>query len=829
MLYRIFKILVLITFINLVQIRKSKACHALPLVNITQQMTSPDGLQLTADSDAATCGCGPFWLEIEIRESNDSFDDSGLSPGFWGPLNSLPYFQSSQMIKPDCIAQTYPWVTIPDSLLCANVTYKYRMRENHNGQISPWSATQYFTSSPSAGSGAGNANYSVSNTCFDNTVPVFFNNTSVSNGPNTFWDYGDGTPNDTSINGSHIYSAPGQYQVTLNTGIGGVCGSIASKIITINPTPLVSFYATETGACDTLCTIFVDQSSISSGSIVSWDWDFGNGDISSLQYPIQTCYHAYLGGDSISYFSPQLLVTSDSGCSNVITYPGYISLQTMPNVDFVASNLCNNQSAVFTDLSTPDTVTNSWLWNFGDGTLSSQQNPSHLYAINGTYNVKLVVTNASSCSDSVTYPVTISSPPNANFTLDVNSGCDSLCVTFSDQSTVSGASIVDWNWIFNDGNTSNTQNATNCYHLTPADPNTLYYSPQLVITTSNGCQDSIILSDTILLRRGPKVMTNYQTTCDGDSVHFNNISSNVDTTTSWFWDFGDGSPLDLSESASHLYASTGSYNVSLMASNGSMCNDTSSFIITINPRPIASFNVSNSDGCLEVCTNFQDASSTSNGNIATWFWDFDNGNSSSLPSPSECFQGIQGDTTVLSYSPSLLVTSDSGCVDSVQYSNLINVFPSPTVPTIGLSGGDLVVSTPYGVQWYFNGSAILGETDTNHTALANGYYQVEVSNIYGCHAISDSVLMTTVGIIDNPETLIIIYPNPATTSIKIRTQSKDISKLTMINSTGQVVKELSFNAKNEGTSLNVEDLASGIYTMIFSSEEGMLVRHLMIE
>ncbi len=113
-----FLLFLIVLFFSFIPTKETKACHAIALVNINQQVVGPNSIQVTADSDTPTCGCDEYWLDVEVRCMNEPFDGAPFAPGFWGPLNAYPYFQSAQMMKPNCVLQTYPWVTIPFAGLC---------------------------------------------------------------------------------------------------------------------------------------------------------------------------------------------------------------------------------------------------------------------------------------------------------------------------------------------------------------------------------------------------------------------------------------------------------------------------------------------------------------------------------------------------------------------------------------------------------------------------------------------------------------------------------------------------------------------------------------
>jgi len=184
-------------------------------------------------------------------------------------------------------------------------------------------------------------------------------------------------------------------------------------------------------------------SDLSSSSPTSWLWDFGDGNTSTAQNPTHT--YAAAGTYTVCLTASNAC-GSDSTCSSV----------TVSCAAPVAawSNTNQNLSASFTDLST--VAPSSWLWDFGDGSTSTMQNPNHTYAAPGTYTVCLTVSNPCG-SDSSCTPVTIDCPmPVASW----NNTSQNLNVSFTD---LSAPAPTSWLWDFGDGNTSMTQNPNHTY------------------------------------------------------------------------------------------------------------------------------------------------------------------------------------------------------------------------------------------------------------------------------------------------------------------------------------------------------------------------------
>ncbi|WAC05253.1 MAG: PKD domain-containing protein [Methanoregula sp.] len=230
------------------------------------------------------------------------------------------------------------------------------------------------------------------------------------------WDFGDGTsfewilwdnPEEPPKNITHVYSAPGNYTVTLTKGIvvleTEVTKTRVDYIIVTSPVPPVAnFSANITSGKVPLAVAFSD---LSSGSPTGWSWTFGDGAGSLDRNPV----HVY---SSAGIYTVSLHVTNADG-SDTATKVNYVSVSSPvpPVADFSANTTSGTAplAVAFTDTSSGSPT--SWSWNFGDGITTTDRNPVHVYSATGKYTVSLSVTNADG-SDTITKPdyITVTSP-----------------------------------------------------------------------------------------------------------------------------------------------------------------------------------------------------------------------------------------------------------------------------------------------------------------------------------------------------------------------------------------------------------------------------------
>lgn len=217
----------------------------------------------------------------------------------------------------------------------------------------------------------------------------------------------------------------------------------------------------------------------------------------------------------------------------------------------------------FSDQSTSNGTITSWAWNFGDGTTSAEQNPTHTYANPGTYTVCLNITDDHGCTSHVCHQIVIHHPPagvcHAAFIFH-QPDPNQPSFNFTDKSTSDGT-IGFWNWDFGDGTTSSEQNPIHTY----ANPGT--YTVCLTITDDDGVCSSHICQH-VVVHHPPAGACHaafifQQPDPNQPSFDFTDQSTSDGTIGTWAWDFGDGSTSN-EQNPSHTYTHPGNYTVCLI-------------------------------------------------------------------------------------------------------------------------------------------------------------------------------------------------------------------------------------------------------------------------
>lgn len=201
------------------------------------------------------------------------------------------------------------------------------------------------------------------------------------------WNFGDSTASFLA-NPSHTYSASGQYTATLTvTNLSNGCEVMKTDTLTVYDLPLASFVSS--GQCEGELTQFTDSSQVSSGSIVSWEWQLGSSGSSTLPNP--SVIFSTDGNQLIT-----LRVTSTAGCKDSVNKS--ITIYPRPRVSFTNTPEYGAPPLLITYTNVSDSGTH--VWNFGDGSpLYTGNNPQHIYSDTGAFITTLTTTSPYGCTN----------------------------------------------------------------------------------------------------------------------------------------------------------------------------------------------------------------------------------------------------------------------------------------------------------------------------------------------------------------------------------------------------------------------------------------------
>lgn len=306
------------------------------------------------------------------------------------------------------------------------------------------------------------------------------------------WDFGDGS----SGNGqtvAHSYTTPGVYLATLTVRDDDAATKLSTahiiRVLPANQAPTAAFSVdTDSGTTPLTVNFDASGSTDTDGSIVSYAWDFGDGD-SGVGQQVS---HTYTSDGS---YTATLTVTdnagaedSDSDVIDSISASHYPTARYDVDVDSGPAPLTVSFDA--STSSDPDNDIINYFWQFGDGDNASGVTTSHTYTVPGSYDVQMLATDSASQGDVADVrTITVQGPntlPTAAFTVDVNSGTSPVTVNFdATTSSDSDGSVVGYGWDFGDGFQGSGASTTHTYFADGT------HTAILTVTDDRGGQHSV--------------------------------------------------------------------------------------------------------------------------------------------------------------------------------------------------------------------------------------------------------------------------------------------------------------------------------------------------
>ncbi|MDW7692319.1 PKD domain-containing protein [Flammeovirgaceae bacterium SG7u.111] len=505
-----------------------------------------------------------------------------------------------------------------------------------------------------------------------------------------FWDFGDGNnvTETTNKQVSHSYTVPGTYFITLV--ITDSRGCVTTELFPSSTTPIevgegfnASFNSSgNLNSCVAPQTI--DFAASPAASNYTYDWDFGDGNTSTLQNPSNT-YTA------VGNYNVELIITNtDNGCQRVVTKNNHVNISTFtPDFQVNTSPIgCAPSSVQFQNISNVITSSQTVTWNFGDGTVisgransGSYERPTHEYAAPGTYSVTMTIVDGGyGCNGIITQPNIVIVPPpiEGAFSADKTSFCELgnpvSTVTFTPDSLSTG--ITSYEWDFGDGNTSTAINPSHTYTAFGS------YEVTLTIRDANGC--SVTITKNNYINGGP-IDADFEAVATGGclpnfDVQLTDLSTSFVPITGWDWEIINDANVVVATSTDQNPTMTlvdhGDYDVRLTITTAEGCTDTHLLTdyLEVGFKPdFMDFTPSVTEICNGENVIFTNSSTMpANPYPTEWHWDYFNAGTINNT-------GYHGGHTYDDLDPMLisvaLYSENNGCFDTLVKNNLIELAP----------------------------------------------------------------------------------------------------------------------------------------------------------
>lgn len=557
------------------------------------------------------------------------------------------------------------------------------------------------------------AAFTYSNSSGCTIQPVQFTDQSNGGATTWLWDFGNQTTS-TLQNPSIQYLHGGTYNVTLTISNGSLSAT-TSQVITVAGLGPSDFTYTYTDICNVPADIRFTATN--GDSTVKFRWLFDNGDKGLGD----TITHRFttLGSHEVQL----VVLTLDEACTQTITKTLSIGSGM---ADFTApETVCANASIFYPTTSNPTPL--SYSWQFSDGSTSSSANPQHAFATAGIATITMTA-SFGSCTQVVSKQVTVLDAPVVDFsTSDITKSCQfPQTVTFNNATT--GA--VSYNWNFGEG--------TNSSEISPVHTfNEGRFNIALTATGDNGCSTTNTKAGFIFL--GRPIISGFKNGVknmpDSGCLPFTikpipNLAS-PETIASYSWNFGDGNPLDATQTPTHIYPNPGNYDLSLTVITTSGCTTTYTLkqATRVGTPVTPDFTVDASSVCFNEPITFTEIPAQT---FTSRTWDFGDGSMDNRMNPVHTYKK-PGDYTVILYA------SNNGCSRNATKANAIHVKPPLSSFTItnnlcqdgiNVQFADASID-PLTWSWDFGDGTFSTDKSPFHKFPGSGKYVVKLTTTNG--------------------------------------------------------------------------------------------------
>ena len=437
------------------------------------------------------------------------------------------------------------------------------------------------------------------------------------------WTFGDGVSS-TAQNPGHTYGTAGTYTAVLTVTDANQAKSTATALtIVVRSAPTVT--ATVSPAVGDVPLPVTFNTAVAAGTApFTYAWSFGDGGSGTTANPT----HTY---GTVGVFTAQVTVTDAAG--HIVSSTARVTVNPALSGTAVANPTAGDGPLAvrFTGSASAGTSPYTFSWTFGDGATSTSQSPTHTYAA-GTYSAQLTVSDAAGRSVTPTL-LSITVYPALTVTASVAPTVGVTPVEAAFTGTVGGGiGPFTYAWVFGDGSTASTQNATHTYTGLGT------YSTQLTVTDGTGAT-ATALAGTVTVN-GPLAATAAGTPLTGDApmmVKLTGSGAGGVPPYSYAWDLGDGT-TNAQADPTHVYSSRGTYTATLTLTDSKGTTSHASFQVTVYDPLRVTSSVTPTSGGAPLSVTF---TGTASGGLPPYqfTWQFGDGSSGSGATATHAYAG----------------------------------------------------------------------------------------------------------------------------------------------------------------------------------------------
>jgi len=508
--------------------------------------------------------------------------------------------------------------------------------------------------------------------CLGNTTQ--FTNTTP-NGGITGWNWNTNSVLFSLItNPAYTYTSSGKFRVDLTATNNFGCKNSGFDTVRVYANPTASF--TTNNECLGNQTLLTDQSTFIDGTAATYTWITPGGNPGSSSLPSAQTTYILPGTYTVQYF-----IGSTLGCVGKFT--NTVKVYPLPNINFTATEVCQNNPTQFINLSSISTGSiTSFLWTFrdpsGTNTISTLRNPTYSFSAPGSFTTTLEAVSDQNCgSPSKTVTVFVRANPVANFSHNT------ICVNdkqgFVNLSSTTDGTITSNFWDFNGDNVVDLNNPIPSYVYTLSGN----YTTRLKIITQYGCFDTTSQQVSAYPKAIPLISSDIKSGCPPLRVNFKNVSTISSGSFTTEWNFGDGSPANTFTNASPVF-NTGNYNVTLImqSDKGCITNFTYPGYVSVFTLPTAGFRVEPEEVDENEPIITVSNESSADANFIKYY--INDGSSFGTPNFSHLIKNLKSTKPLVVQ----VVKNQAGCSDTI--SQVLNIKPAYVVyfPDVFTPNGD---------------------------------------------------------------------------------------------------------------------------------------------